>query len=253
MIYDYPLYYEAAFSFRDVARETAFLKICMDRFSDVGVRRVFEIACGHAPHAEELAALGYSYIGLDNNSRMLAYASERLRHLQPPPEFIEGDMVSFDCHREVEFAYVMLGSLYLNSLEEMTSHFNSMAACLKPGGLYFLDWCIQFTDPLKSCTVNEVEIEQNGIRTRSRFDIRLIDSAAQMYEEVWTMKVDDHGKEKDFKVTECNRAIFPQEFRLFIQDRPDFEMIGWWCDWDLSRPVEGQSEVDRPFVLLRRT
>ncbi len=252
MIYDFPQYYEAAFSFRDVDRETAFLKTCIDRFSDVGVRRVFEIACGHAPHAEELAALGYGYVGLDSNPHMIEYASERLRHINPPPEFIEGNMVSFDCHRDVEFAYVMLGSLYLNSLEEMTSHFDSMAACLKPGGLYFLDWCVQFTDPLRARTANEVVIEQDGIRTRSHFDIKLIDSAAQMYEEVWTMKVDDHGLEKDFQIVERNRAIYPQEFRLFIQDRSDFEIVGWWCDWDLNRPIDGQSEVDRPLVILKR-
>jgi SAM-dependent methyltransferase len=252
MIYDHPQYYEAAFSFRDAARETAFMQACMNRFSGVDVRRVFEVACGHAPHAEEMAALGYSYVGLDNNPIMLAYAAERLRHLQPPSEFIKGDMVSFDCHREVDFAYVMLGSLYLNSLEEMTSHFNSMAACLNRGGLYFLDWCVQFTDPLKSCSDSEVVMERDGIRTRSRFDIRLIDSATQMYEEVWTMKVEDHGQKRDFQITELNRAIFPQEFRLFIKNRPDFDMVGWWCDWDLNRPVEGQSEVDRPFVLLKR-
>ncbi|MCP4685706.1 MAG: class I SAM-dependent methyltransferase [bacterium] len=252
MIYDHPRYYEAAFSFRDAVRESAFLKACIDRFSGVEVQRVLEIACGHAPHAETLASHGLGYIGLDNNSNMLAYAAEKLQHLQPPPEFIEGDMVSFDCHRDVEFAYVMLGSLYLNSLEEMTSHFDSVAACLKRGGLYFLDWCVQFTDPLRSCDGNEVVIESDGIRTRSRFDIRLIDSAAQMYEEVWTMKVDDHGLQKDFQTTETNRAIFPQEFRLFIKDRDDFDMVGWWCDWDLNRPVEGQSAVDRPFVLIKR-
>lgn len=252
MIYDYPEYYEAAFSFRDIPRETAFLKLCIDRFSEVPVRRVLEIACGHAPHAEELAALGFGYIGLDNNARMIQYATGRLGHIVPPPEFLKADMRSFECLKEVQFAYVMLGSLYLNSLEEMTSHFDSIASCLKPGGLYFLDWCIQFTDPLEVCNNNEVVIEREGICTRSHFDIRLIDPVAQMYEEIWTMKVEDHGREKDFRITEYNRAIYPQEFRRFVQERGDFEMVGWWSDWNLDRPVEGSSEIVRPFVLLKK-
>lgn len=252
MIYDYPTYYEAAFSFRDLAVETAFLNTCIDRFSDTPVNRVLEIACGHAPHAEELAALGYEYVGLDKNRHMIEYASGRLAHLQPPPEFVRADMVSFNCPRRVDFAYVMLGSLYLNSLEEMHSHFNSIADCLSPGGLYFLDWCVQFTDPLKACPAGEVVIERGGIRTRSRFDIRLIDDAAQMYEEVWTLKVDDHGEEHEFRVTEYNRAIYPNEFKKFVRDRADFEIVGWWCDWDLNRPIENHARVERPLVILRR-
>jgi SAM-dependent methyltransferase len=252
MIYDYPQYYEAAFSFRDIPREAAFLGFAMERFSSVKVKRVLEVACGFAPHAGALTEQGYRYVGLDNNRNMLDYATYKWHGLKPPPEFVQADMVKFELPGSVDFAYVMLGSLYLNSLEEMTSHFDSMARALRPGGLYFLDWCVQFSDPLASAANNAFVNERDGIRVESKFNIRLVDPARQMYEEVWTLNIVDNGRHKRFELIERNRAIFPQEFLLFVESRTDFEMVGWWKDWDFNKPIEGSVEVDRPIALLRR-
>lgn len=252
MIYDYPQYYEVAFSFRDVYQEADFLQSCMDRYSDIRVRWVLEIACGLAPHAGALTKQGFRYLGLDNNRNMLDYAVSKWRDLSPRPEFIEADMAAFETPRPVDFAYVMLGSLYLDSLEAMKAHFDCMARSLRPGGLYFLDWCVQFSDPLLDGGTSAFENERDGIKVESKFNIRLIDSARQMYEEVWTLNVDDHGRQKQFQMVERNRAIFPQEFLLFVNSRSDFEMVGWWKDWDLESPIDGQVEVQRPIALLRR-
>ncbi|RME29091.1 MAG: class I SAM-dependent methyltransferase [Candidatus Zixiibacteriota bacterium] len=252
MLYDYPQYYEAAFSFRDVAWEADFLKQVIDRHAVVPVRTVLEIACGHAPHAGELSRLGYRYVGLDKNPHMLAYAREKWRELNPPPEFIQGDMVSFELPTKVQFAYVMLGSLYLNTDEEMQSHFAAMARCLEPGGLYFLDWCVQFTEPLTRQLSNSVELNRDGINIKSEFNTRLIDAARQLYEEIWTVHVNDHGQEKTLRTVERNRAIFPQEFLLFVKTQTDFRFVGWWEDWDLNRPIKGSAAPTRPLVLLRR-
>ena len=60
MLYDYPQYYEIAFSFRDIEAEASFLDSCIKRFSKMTTRDVFEIACGPAPHAGALTQLGYA-------------------------------------------------------------------------------------------------------------------------------------------------------------------------------------------------
>jgi len=253
MIYDYPQYYEIAFSFRDIPREAAFMQECMGRFSKIEIGRVFEVACGYAPHAEELVGRGYRYLGLDNNRNMLDYAVDKWRNLQPRPEFLEGDMVCFKTPCKVDFAFVMLGSLYLNTAKELNSHFDSMAKALNPGGLYFLDWCVQFDDPMKYAENNAVTWERDGVTVKSRFNIRLVDPREQMYEEVWTLDVTDRGRRRNLQMTERNRAIFPVEFLNFIKNRSDFEFVGWWKEWDLTKPIESDSEVTRPVVLLRRT
>ena len=252
MIYDYPQYYEVAFSFRDITKEAAFLRTCIDRFSQVKVDRVLEIACGLAPHADELTGFGYQYLGLDNSRKMLDYAVDKLRDLRPRPEFIESDMASFVASGPVDFAFVMLGSLYLGSMAEMSSHLDSLARALRPGGLYFLDSCIQFEDPMNFAENNAFTCERDGITVESRFDIRSIDADRQMYEEIWTLDINDHGQRRELQVVEHNRAIFPDEFLSFVQDRPDFEFVGWWREWDLDRPITNGSKTTRPVTLLRR-
>ena len=107
-------------------------------------------------------------------------------------------------------------------------------------------------DPLKYADSNSKTNKLDGISVESKFNIRLVDSANQMYEEVWTVNVDDHGRQKRFEVTERNRAIFPQEFLLFISSRTDFEFVGWWRDWDLSKPIDGQANANRPVALVKR-
>jgi hypothetical protein len=31
------------------------------------------------------------------------------------------------------------------------------------------------------------------------------------------------------------REVYPQEFLLFLAQRPEFEFIGWWNHWDVTR------------------
>ncbi len=254
MLYDYPEYYEVAFSFRDIPQETDFLQSCIRRYSRIPVREVLEIACGPALHAEELVSRGYRYTGLDINRNMLDYAAYKWRQLIPRPTFLQKDMVSFTHDSPFDFAFVLLGSLYLNSLEEMHSHFDSVATVLKPGGLYFLDWCIQFSNPLQYNENNAYSIEKDGIVVDSEFKIRLVDAAQHMYEEVWSVNVNDHGRHRKFEMIERNKAVFPDEFLRFLEKRSDFEFVGWWREWDLSKPIEegNRENVTRPVILIRR-
>ena len=252
MIYDYPEYYEIAFSFRDFKHETKFLLRVIDRFSQVKVDRVLEIACGHAPHAPQIATEGLHYIGLDINRHMLDYAAYKAKDLSPRPVFVEGDMTDFTLAEPVDFAFIMLGSLYINSIEDMHRHFDAVSNALNSGGLYFLDWCIQFNDPHQQGAHNDFSVRKNGITVSSRFDISLIDEKQQMFEEVWTVNVDDHGRRRTFRTTERNKAILPEEFLRFIDERNDFEFINWWRDWDFNQPITHADNIIRPIAIVRK-
>ena len=60
-------------------------------------------------------------------------------------QFYLANFVDFRLKEPVDFIYIMLGSLYVNNTEELLSHFSAVEQALKPGGLYFLDWCIDFS------------------------------------------------------------------------------------------------------------
>ena len=252
MLYDYPEYYEIVFSFRDISKEISFINMCIKEYSDIKVKDILEIGCGPAPHMNDLQKYGYKYIGLDNNQNMLKYAKKKWNHLNPAPEFVNADMVSFDIPHKVDFCFVMLGSLYLSNNNQFRSHFDSISKVLRTNGLYFLDMCIQFSDPMEHNNSNAFSVKKDGIEVKSEFKIKKVDTNHNLYEENWSIDINDNGKTKHFEMLEKNKAILPEEFLTFIQSRSDFEFVGWWEDWNIEKPINNNSTIKRPFAIVRR-
>ena len=251
-IYDYPEYYDIAFSFRDYKREAEFLDFCIQQFSLIKTIKILEIGCGHAPHAEELNKLGYQYSGIDINKQILEFARQKSNTLKYSNSFFEKNMVFFEFEEMFDFIFVMLGSLFITSEAQMKSHFDSISKCLNRGGLYFLDYCVQFENPLKYKNNNEYIIEKDGIKIRSRFDISQLSESDNLFEETWNIDVIDNGNFHAFEMIEKNIALYPEDFKQFITNRNDFELVGWFSEWDLERPIHEKSEIIRPIVILRR-
>jgi SAM-dependent methyltransferase len=208
------------------------------------------VACGNAPHAAEWVGRGYEYSGLDLSEEMLAYSREKTAHLGDKVELVRGDLSNFALGEPVDFAYVMLASLYAKNTAELLGHFDSMAAAVKPGGLYFLDWCIEF-DPFIS-QANSWEEERDGIRVAVTYLSNLVNRVEQTLEERITLDVDDRGEKKHIEQVGEKRCIYPQEFLTMLAWRGHFEFVGWWADWDLSLPVDGRDSVNRPVTVIRR-
>lgn len=252
MIYNYPEYYELAFSFRDIPSEAAFLRQAMLTHSEISVARVLEIAAGPAPHAGALTESGLHYTGLDNNPNMIDYATRKWHYLSPPPRFLRADMASFTLPEPVDFVFVLLGSLYVNTPERLTSHFDSVAETLRPGGLYLLDLCLEYGDPLVTNVGRHVVSHHRGVTVDSRFDITPLDPTRNLYEERWRLSVEKDGERREFETVEQNTALFPDDFERFIKSHRRFEMVGSWAHWDFGRPIEAGFEPERPFTLIRR-
>ena len=110
-VYDNPKYYEIAFSFRDIAAEVDVFEHAIKQYARIPVTTVLELGCGPAPHLIELAQRNYRYIGLDLSSSMLACAQGRADAADANTRFDLADMTDFRLDEQVQFAYVMLGSL----------------------------------------------------------------------------------------------------------------------------------------------
>ncbi|RKX21306.1 MAG: hypothetical protein DRP35_04595 [Candidatus Zixiibacteriota bacterium] len=251
-IYDYPKYYDVAFSFRDYEQEAKFLDFCNQNLSSAKTNKILEIGCGHAPHAGELSKLGYKYFGLDINQKILNFARNQWNQIIAPNHFFQKDMISFEFEDTFDFIYIMLGSLCTNNDAQMKSHFDSISKCLNSGGLYFMDYCIQFEDPLKYQNENEYIIEKDDIKIRSRFNIRSLQGTENLFEEAWNIDVIDKGITHSFEMLEKSKAIYPDDFLEFINKRKDFEIIGWFSEWNLEKPIHKESEIIRPIVILKK-
>ena len=251
-LYQNPLYYEIAFSFRDIAEEVDVFEACVQSYAKIPVKRFLEIGCGNSPHMEELFKRGYEYTGIDLSPDMLKFTREKAKRGGLNPDLFCQDMVIFQLEERVDFAYVMLGSLFVKNTEELHSHFDSMGRTIRAGGLYLLDWCIQF-ETISDHT-SSWEQERDGIKVKATYSSKIVNRILQTFEETVAFEVGDRGQHIGAQDTCIRRAIYPQEFLLFISARRDFEFVGWWNNWNLSAPLNGEEEqINRPIVLLRRT
>ena len=249
-LYDNPKYYEIAFSFRDIPVEVNVFEECFKRFSRIPVKSVLELGCGNSPHMEELIKRGYQYSGLDLSKTMLEYSRQKAVHIGAKVNLIHENMVDFSLEMQVDFVYITLGSLYVRNTSELMTHFNSVAAALKKGGLYLLDWCIQFTPSLGSGET--WEIEKEGIQVKTTVSSKDINPVEQTFEETIIIEVNDHGKHYMITGKNVKRAIYPQEFLCLMHSLKDFEFVGWWNNWDLNQPLEQTAGINRPIALVRR-
>jgi len=251
-LYDNPKYYEIAFSFRDIAAEVDLFEQCFRHHSKVPVKSVLELGSGDCPHMIELARRGYQYNGIDFNENMLAYGRQKAAEAAISANLIDADMVEFETDRRFDFAYVMLGSLAVESTQDIVRHFKSIAGALYIGGLYLLDWCIQFDPPWELQTKHSWEMERDGITVRATHACEQISLSEQTFYEILRLDVDDNGRKIWLVDKRIRRAIFPQEFLRFIECHEHFEFVGWWNNWNLSQPLEQSNKIDRPIVLVRR-
>ena len=251
-LYDWPAYYETAFSFRDIPKEVEFFDECIRQYSRIPVRKVLELGAGTAPHMQEWARRKIEYVGIDTNENMLDYARRKAEKLGIAATLLRDDMRDFSLDGPVDFAYTMLGSLYAKTTENINSHLNSVANALSPGGLYFLDWCVNFQWADPSNSDQSWSIENGQAKIEVRFRTEVLDRAAQTVRNTLTANIDDGGKLLKLDAEDIVRTIFPQEFLLLVERSKKFEFLGWWNNWKLEAPIREATRIARPIVLLRR-
>ncbi len=251
-IYDYPLYYDIAFSFRDIDAEVNVIEECMRRFSEIPVEAVLELGCGNCPHATTLCDRGYRYLGMDINRRMIEYSKRRAERFGSRLKLLNSDMNDFDLTDPVEFVFVQVGSLFVANDVDIQTHFDSVANALRPGGLYFLDGCITFGEELLSPEGVTWELERDGIRVKTNVTWSPENRAKQLFAERHSFDVIDNGRELHAEGCDIRRAIYPQEFLQIVNQHPSFEFVGWWHLWDLARPLDEVKSPDRAIALIRR-
>ena len=251
-IYDTPELYALAFEHRDFESEVTFLLEANALLGWRGLRRVLEVGAGHAPHAGCFSKRGIHYLGLELHPKMLESGKQRWDG-DPNVSLIRGDMNRFTLGETVDMVFVMLGSLYYKTSEELLSHLQSVAAVLNTSGLYVLDSCVQFADPLSQGATHEFSRQTESGTVRSRFEIELIDPVTQLYKERWEIDLhDSRGMIQHTESTEFNRALYPQEFRLLVEKQGDFEIAGMYGSWSLDNPIRTGSSITRPVIILRK-
>lgn len=139
-IYERAALYSLAFSYRDFAAESGWLRSAYERRRARAPRSFLELAAGPAEHAIEMLAAGLDVVALDLSPQMAAHAraSAQARGLALP--YTVADMVDFPAPGAFDLVACLLCSgSYLLTDEAVLSHFASVRATLAPGGIYLLE------------------------------------------------------------------------------------------------------------------
>lgn len=247
--YKEPIYYEIAFSFVDAEKQVDLFEQFIEEYSKIKVKRFLDIGCGPSLQLREIAKRGYEAIGLDLSPQMLEYLEDKGREEGVRIETVKADLADFKLRSKVDFAFIMMGTIsYVDSNQKFLKHLDSVADCLRKGGLYLienfrLDWGKEdFFGP------GSWVMERDGIQVKTTYDVQLKDALTQMLTETIRLNVNDHGERLVFEETVDTKMIFPQEFLTLVRLNNKFEFIGWF---ERNR-MEGLTQADMDNITLLR-
>lgn len=101
--------------------------------------RILDLACGYGRHANRLAALGHSVVGIDYMAGFLALARTSAQALGVAVDFRQGDMRDLQAESEFDRVLILFTAFGYFSDEENARVLANASRALRPGGLLGLD------------------------------------------------------------------------------------------------------------------
>lgn len=249
-VYQHPKYYEVAYGFIDPKNQVDLFEDFINEYSNICVRRVLDICCGPALQLREFARRGYSAVGLDCSRPMLDYLTQTASAEQITVDTVEADMKDFNLKQQVDFAYVLLGSIhYVGDNSGLLAHLDSLARVLRTGGLYLIE---NMSIHWASSTFSKPMVwymEQDGINVRATYQAELASGLEQTIHQTIDLQIDDNGN--NLRLTDQNevKLFFPQEFRTIVELHGQFDFLGFF-ERESTKPLK-EASLDN-IVLLRK-
>jgi SAM-dependent methyltransferase len=236
--YHSPAYYHVAFELNRKT-ETEFLAACFARYARGRVRHVIDFACGTGHHALRLAQRGFRVTGVDLSAASIAFLDAEARANGLPVEAVVGDMTTFRLAQPADAAICMQDSQgHLLSNDALLAHLRTVAANLRPGGVYVFDRLIpnRWASPTLRWRWTR---RRRGITVRTTFrTLDGYDPVSQVCEEVMRFEITEHGHRRVVTQRHKTRIVFPQELRALVELAGGLEFVGWFSNFSLARPLE---------------
>lgn len=132
--------------------------------------RILDLACGFGRHANRLAALGHSVVGIDYMPGFLEIARLHGQRMGVEVDYRQGDMRSLNMRAEFDRVLILFTTFGYFSDEENARVLANASRALKPGGLLGLDM-LNRDMALKNLVPAQVdEKEGNLMINRMSFD-----------------------------------------------------------------------------------
>ncbi len=164
-------------------------------------QRILDLGCGNGRHAIELARRGMRVVCLDLSAALLQHARDRAAAAGLSFPMVRSDMRHLPFRRVFDAVLSFFTSFgYFESDEENFAVIQSVAAVLKPGGLFVLDylneeWTLQHLVPRDERRHNGVVVvqERHFDPERHRLEKKIVlHEAGEVHEYLESVRVYNH-------------------------------------------------------------
>ena len=133
--------YDTLYRDKDYASECDLIERILGDYAVPPVRNILDLGCGTGSHSLELARRGFQVVGVDSSDFMLKHARSKLAEAIGSVIFEEGDIRSFDLHREFDAAIMMFAVLsYQIENADLLSALRTAHRHMRPGAVLIFDF-----------------------------------------------------------------------------------------------------------------
>lgn len=137
-LYDYPRYYDIAYSATTEAEGAFYRQIFSERLNSF--RTLLDVGCGSGRVTAELARTGIRCVGVDNNPTSIEYVNGKARRESLDMTGVLGDIVEPTVEGPFDAAICTGDTVkYVIEPRDLITHMKKVSALLKPGGFYAVD------------------------------------------------------------------------------------------------------------------
>lgn len=251
--YDFPQYFDMVFR-DETAAEVDFFLAAFERFADGAVKRVFEPGCGSGRLVTAMASEGFDVTGIDLNVPSLNYLRRKLHRRGLTATLTQADFTNLDLPGAFDAAFCTFNTFrHLTDEKSAVSHLKSVAAHLRPGGLYILGLHIIPLDAEKQCI--ERWKASHGVTTVN-VTLRVTDfNRRKRIEQIHVvLTARSPGKTIRCRTDFPLRLYTVEQFQQTLAAVPELQIVGSYdFNYDLESPREIDDDlIDSVFVLKKQ-
>jgi hypothetical protein len=151
------------------------------------------------------------------------------------------NMKDFALPHRFDLAFVLMGSLCYLRNDEFLTHLDRVYQHLNPGGIYVLEWCIEYAPSTysQSTWTEASPLGETGVSYRRQQR----SSISQAFDEWGELTIDG-------ELVAASTAVvyvrYPNEFALLLEQRHNqWDVVGYSNAWDLETPLDDSQPIRR--------
>jgi class 3 adenylate cyclase/SAM-dependent methyltransferase len=248
--------YDIAFDFRKIPSECDNLLDVYKRHGGRTATSFLELAAGPGLHSIEMARRGLVSAALDLSSAMARYGSNKAERAGVEVDYRQGDMVDFAWDRSFDLVAILMDSFsYLLTNERVLQHLKSVAACMKPQGIYVQEMAHP-RDVLRVgiSVKTDWQMEKDGMKVRMQWgqEDDAFDPVTQISETTVVMQIEEDGERIELVDKAPQRFFTATEWEALVLASPHFDLVEQFGALDMSTPFSNDKKALRMVSVLQK-